>query len=138
MRTSLQRTSSIYEAITCLRRIRAVLADIPQNDRMLYCKADFELACAALRRHRGLIADADVVRVVAAITKQYFSLDFFARLPPDVAREIFVWLPIDEFTPVGCHALSQRSLYLMPHLNPDHLMLSSAERSRRFAGSGTS
>jgi len=105
----LQRTSSIYEAITCLRRVRALLADIPPRDRMLYCKADFDGACATLRRHRALTADADVVRAVAAVTKQYFSLDYFARLPPDVAREIFVWLPIDEFTPV-------RSPPYLPHL----------------------
>ena len=37
---------------------------------------------------------------MAAITYQFFNFNYFRTCPPDVMREIFVWLPIDEFTPV--------------------------------------
>ena len=37
---------------------------------------------------------------MASITYQFFNFNFCRSCPPDVMREIFVWLPIDEFTPV--------------------------------------
>ena len=39
-----------------------------------------------------MTADCDLVRDMAAITNDFFNLNFFGRLAPDVMREIFMWL----------------------------------------------
>lgn len=83
---------SIYEAVTCLRRIRQLLAEIDPKDRLKSCRDDYHSAATQLRCLSCMTADCDLIRDLAAITNDFFNLNFFGRLPPDVVREIFVWL----------------------------------------------
>jgi hypothetical protein len=83
---------SIYEAATCLRRLRHLLVLIDPSDRLRLCRDDYHAATTHLRRLPCMTADCDLVRDMAAITNDFFNLNFFGRLAPDVMREIFVWL----------------------------------------------
>lgn len=97
--TSLKQSGSHFEAVECLRRIRVLLSEIDKSDRLKFCKADYENSTKSLRKRRQLWSD-DLFREVVTISTDFFSESHFHKLPTDVIIEIFLWLPIDKFSPV--------------------------------------
>ena len=99
--TCFKQAGSSFEAVICLRRIQQLLNEIDRNDRLRFCRADFENAKSVLRRNPSTWSDV-LARECSSITSQYFNLSAFRVLPHAVIQEIFLWLPIDEFSPVPC------------------------------------
>lgn len=97
--TCLKQASTTFEAVICLRRIQLLLNDIDRNDRIKFCKGDFENAKNALHRLPTVWSDI-LSREFGAIITQYFNLSPFRVLPQHVIQEVFRWLQIDEFAPV--------------------------------------
>ena len=97
--TCLKQSGTTFEAVVCLRRIQELLKDIDRNDRLKFCKSDFENAKSMLRRIPNVWSDI-ISREVAAIMSLYFNQSLFRYLPTSVIQEILIWLPIDEFAPI--------------------------------------
>ena len=97
--TCLKQSGTSFEAVVCLRRIQGLLNDIDRNDRLRFCKADFENAKTVLYRNPSVWSDI-LAREFSSIATKYFNQSLFRLLPHDVICEIFHWLPIDEFAPV--------------------------------------
>jgi len=95
----LKQSGTSFEAVICLRRIQILLNDIDRNDRLRFCKGDFENAKNVLRRNTGVWSDV-LAREFSTITTNYFNQSAFRCLPTAVVQEIFLWLQIDEFSPV--------------------------------------
>lgn len=76
-----------------------MLAQVDKSDRVKFCKSDYDSAIKSLRRMRSVWCD-DLFREAVAITNDYFNESAFANLPRDVLMEIFLWMPINKFTPI--------------------------------------
>ena len=95
----LRQSGTTFEAVVCLRRIQQLLMGIDRNDRLKFCKSDFENAKNSLRRIPHVWSDV-LSREVALIMSTYFNHSPFRHLPTSVIQEILLWLPIDEFAPI--------------------------------------
>ena len=94
-----RQAGSVFEAVICLRSLRLLLETIDKEDRIKFCKADFEHAVSVLQKQKTLWSN-DLFREVADIIKIYFNECQFNKLPTYVIQEIFLWLPIDDFAPI--------------------------------------
>lgn len=97
--TCLKQAGTTFEAVVCLRRVKQLLNDIDRSDRLKFCKVDYENAKIVLHRNPSVWSDT-LSREFGAITSQYFNQSNFRYLPHALIQEIFLWLPIDEFSPV--------------------------------------
>lgn len=103
----LKRAGTYFEAIECLRSIRALLDNIDQCDRIRFCKADYDNATKTLRRHK-LIWSNDLFHEMVDITLQYFDDNVFRRLPLAVLQDIMLWLPPKYLSQMSCVGRSWR------------------------------
>lgn len=99
----LKQTASVFECVTCLRRIRLLLGDIDNADRIKFCKGDF-LNAVNNRKNRSSgknsIYSPDLMKEIISILNDFFNENYFHKLPHILIQEIFMWLPIDDFAPV--------------------------------------
>jgi len=95
----LKQSTSFFEAVECLRRVRVLLREVDKSDRIKFCKADYDTAVKALRRMKNVWSD-DLFRESVSITNDFFNESAFVNIPRDVLMEIFLWMPINKFAPV--------------------------------------
>mmetsp|Transcript_4267 Transcript_4267/g.4430 ORF Transcript_4267/g.4430 Transcript_4267/m.4430 type:complete len:297 (+) Transcript_4267:156-1046(+) len=91
---------TVFEAAICLRRIRDVLEEITFSDRIKFCRFDFENAVNQLQQKSFMYLD-DLANYVREMNTDFFNQSVFHKLPLDIMKEIFVWLPIDDFAPIS-------------------------------------
>lgn len=115
----LKHAGSYFEIVECLRNIRAILEGVDHQDRMRFCKADYEHATKLLKKHKTLWSD-DVFREVITITVDFFNINAFLHLPLAVIQDIFLWLPVDNYCKMSCVSREWR---LICHSNEIWTML---------------
>lgn len=93
----LRHAGTYFEVIECLRNVCDILEEIDRNDRLRFCKADYEGAIKILKRQK-LLWSQEMCKESAAIMLKYFDTNPFKVLPTVLAQEIFLWLPISDFS----------------------------------------
>lgn len=88
-----------YQAIECLRRLRILLAEVEESDRVKYCKADYDITIKALRKRKQVWSN-DLFKEVVSITVQFFSSNHFQKLPVSTFIEILSMIPVEELPPL--------------------------------------
>lgn len=73
--------------------------EIERRDRIKFCKSDFENLVKILQRQR--LWSSDIAREVVSIMNDYFNINPFRNVPAAVMQEIFLWLPVDKFSPIS-------------------------------------
>lgn len=95
--TTLKQCSSSFEAIVCLRCIKELLNNIDRADRIKFCKIDFTNSIEILKSQTSIWSN-DISSEVVDILKNYFNQNLFCKLPCSLIEEIFLWIPIDDFS----------------------------------------
>lgn len=83
----------------CLRRLRILLAEVDESDRVKYCKADYDATIKSLRKQKQLWSN-DLFKEVVSITVQFFSANHFQKLPTSTFIEILNMIPVEELPPL--------------------------------------
>jgi hypothetical protein len=100
----LKQTTTVFECVTCLRRIRMLLLDIDTPDRLKFCKPDFLNAVNCRKNSssgKSTIYSPELMKEIISIVDDFFNENYFKKLPYILIQEIFMWLPIDDFAPVA-------------------------------------
>ena len=84
----LKTSGSIFEAVSTLREVEAILRQIPKVDRMAFCKDDFEAAVEAIRSKKTLYS-ANLMKECVRIMVTYFDEDKINKLPEVILQKIF-------------------------------------------------
>jgi hypothetical protein len=63
---------SAFEIVSCLRNLDSLLQDIDQQDRIKYCKSDFEGALYVVRQSNVPISEK-VTEIIIGMTLRYFN-----------------------------------------------------------------
>eukprot|EP01032_Pedospumella_encystans_P021616 gene21616-24511_t len=96
---SLRQSGSYFEAVECLRRLRILLAEVDESDRVKYCKADYDTTIKSLRKRKQVWSN-DLFKEVISITVQFFSSNHFQKLPVSTFIEILNMIPVEELPPL--------------------------------------
>lgn len=86
--TVLKNSGSVFEAASCLREVEAVLRQIPKEDRLAFCKDDFETAVHVLRSKKTLNT-VNLMKECVRIVALYFDQDKINKLPEVLLQKIF-------------------------------------------------
>mmetsp|Transcript_1920 Transcript_1920/g.3045 ORF Transcript_1920/g.3045 Transcript_1920/m.3045 type:complete len:364 (-) Transcript_1920:253-1344(-) len=108
--SNLKECGSVFEVVTCLRRIEEVLNDIDPFDILRYCKADFEGALRVLRNN-GLPITEKLSKSFIAMMVKYFDECRLWVLPEIILQEIFLMLPVDEIGVIPSVCSYWKTLY---------------------------
>lgn len=92
-------SGSCYEASICLRRIEELLSIIGYEDRIKYCKPDIEKSQIVICRTKSFW-NSNLDLLALRLYSLYFDENPFRKLSVDLIHEIFLWLAVDDFTPV--------------------------------------
>eukprot|EP01041_Mallomonas_annulata_P001530 gene1530-2948_t len=96
--SNLKQSSTLGEAMLCLRKIENNLHDIDKKDRIKHCKKPFEDTVKSLRK--SLRIDSELTREVNYLLVNYFDESGMKTLPHCIIQEIMMWIPTDEFFPI--------------------------------------
>lgn len=96
----LKQSASTFECIGHLRHICVLLDEIDYADRIRYCKRDFENAVKEIRTgtFAKTVICSELLREVSYMMNKYFDQNLFNTLPEEVIFEIFLYLPVDDFS----------------------------------------
>ena len=86
---------SAFEAVTCLRRISSILQDVDDEDRVRFCKGDFEASVETLEAE-GFYWWDELCAEVIGIKATFFDESMFQYLPEHLIMDIFLWIPVEE------------------------------------------
>lgn len=81
----------------CLREIRGMLAMINRKDRLKFCKSDYDSAIEELKKQKQFWSK-ELFTESISITKDFFDMNPFNRLPLVIHQELLLWLPVQEFS----------------------------------------
>lgn len=84
-----------------MREVRAMLSEIDKRDRIKFCKNDYDSAIVYLKRQK-VVWSTELFKEAIAITKDFFDIDPFKKLPLALHQEIFLWLPLEDYCNVAC------------------------------------
>jgi hypothetical protein len=98
--TTLKLCRSSYEAVVCLRYIKELLNNIDRADRIKFCKVDLMKSLEILQSQNSIWSN-EISSEVVEILMTYFNQNLFNKLPCSVIEEIFLWIPIDDFSLVS-------------------------------------
>jgi hypothetical protein len=97
---TLTNSRSSFEAISCIRKMAAILPKIHKKDRHAYCYTDLNYAVRYICGN-SVVWTGKVSTAVAELIKTYLDASFFdTLLPCDVIREIFMYLSVREIKPL--------------------------------------
>lgn len=63
---------SAFEIVSCLRNLDSLLQDIDRQDRLKYCKSDFEGSLQILRESSVVISEK-VIEIIIGMSLRYFN-----------------------------------------------------------------
>ena len=96
---------SAFEAIICLRRLAILLMDIQVEDRISFCKSDFDDAVSNVRSRLlriGVQWSQDLTKELISMNSCFFNKCRFQKLPTVLIQEILMWLNIEDSTTTLC------------------------------------
>lgn len=97
---SLINSRTLFEAASCINRSTAILNDLDEDDRLNYCKADFESSVETLRVERfpwWEELSGDIISVMVT----YFDESKLKHMPEYVTQDIFLWLTVEDIQPIS-------------------------------------
>ena len=107
---NLRHAGSVYEIALCLRELTGILASIDRSDRIKYCKPDFDLAMSDLRTRDVYLTDK-IISSISTLCKRFFDECLLDCIPEILMQEIFMMLPMNEFSSVAGVCKEWRTLW---------------------------
>lgn len=108
--SNLRRAGSVYEVALCFRQINNILSTIDQLDRIKYCKPDFEAAIITLRSSDMYLTDK-IFNGISELSSKYFNECLLDRIPEILMQEIFMMIPVEEFSTIASTCKEWRDLW---------------------------